>query len=99
MHFLRCLVFVEATYRCFLYPTYINTKLNHLADDLSRDNLYSFLSKVPEARPSPTQVSLPLLNLLLEPEADWTSPHWNHQFRAIFNTASPSRLNDRTPRP
>ena len=36
MHLLRCLVFIEAHHQCFLYPTYIDTKANHLADDLSR---------------------------------------------------------------
>ena len=30
MHLLRCLVFVEATHQCFLHPTYIDTKANHL---------------------------------------------------------------------
>ena len=37
MHLLRCLTFIEAWFYCFLhvYPKYINTKLNYLADDLS----------------------------------------------------------------
>ena len=86
MHLLRCLVFVEATHKCFLHPTYINTKANHLADDLSRDNLSSFLSKVPNPDPQPTPISQPLLDLLLEPNADWISPHWSHQFSDIFRT-------------
>ena len=43
MHLLRCLVFVEAHFNCHIYPAYINTRLNHLADDLSRNNLpYSY---------------------------------------------------------
>ena len=87
MHLLRCLVFVEATHKCFLYPTYIDTKANHLADDLSRNNLPSFLSKVPNADPHPTPVSQPLLDLLLDPTADWMSRHWNRRFSAIFETA------------
>ena len=37
MHLLRCLVFVEASIQCFLFPTHIDTKSNHLADDLSRN--------------------------------------------------------------
>ena len=85
MHLLRCLVFVEARQRCYLNPVYIDTKSNHLADDLSRNRLSLFFSKVPHADPNPTPVSQPLLNLLLNPQADWTSPHWSHQFNDIFN--------------
>ena len=84
MHLLRCLVFTEAHYSCYLLPTYICTKANHLADDLSRNNAFSFLSKVPQANPSPTPVSLQLLDLLLDPRADWTSPSWG----LLFNSTS-----------
>ena len=49
MHLLRCLVFLKARYQCFMFPTFINTRANHLADDLSRNNAASFLSKVPGA--------------------------------------------------
>ena len=47
MHLLRCVVSVEATFGCIVSLVYIDTKLNHLADDLSRNNVVSFLSKVP----------------------------------------------------
>ena len=87
MHLLRCLVLIEATHQCFLHPVYIDTKSNYLVDDLSRNNLSSFLSKVPDANPHPTPVSLPLLDLLLDPQADWTSPHWTHRFNSIFGMA------------
>jgi hypothetical protein len=81
MHLLRCLVFIEARYKFYLHPTYVDTRANHLADDLSRNQLSSFLSKVPNASPLPTAVSHALLNLLLDPQADWTSPSWRQQFR------------------
>ena len=57
MHMLRALAFIEARHQFVLQPVYINTVHNHLADDLSRDNLSSFLAKVPEARrhPDPPQ--------------------------------------------
>lgn len=84
MHLIRCLVFVEAHYRFFFRPSYINTKANHLADDLSRNHLLSFLSKVPSADQQPVPVCWPLLDLLLDPQADWISQTWQHQFRAIF---------------
>lgn len=53
-HLLRCLVFVEARHHCHLRHVYIDTKSNHLADDLSRDK---FLSKVPGASLTPTPIS------------------------------------------
>ena len=87
MHLLRCLAFVEAQHQCHIQPTYINTKANHLADDLSRDNLASFLSKVPSASPTPAPISSSLLELLLDPQADWISPSWRHQFSSIFRQA------------
>ena len=87
MHLLRCLVFVEARFGFSIMPVYISTKANFLADDLSRNNLVSFLSKVPQADSTPTKVSVRLLELLLDQQADWTSRTWRPQFRAIFNEA------------
>ena len=85
MHLLCCLVYVEARFSFAIAPLYINTKANVLADELSRNNLASFLSKVPEADPNPTPVLAQLLDLLLELQADWTNPIWRPRFRAIFN--------------
>lgn len=87
MHLLRCLAFVEARCRCHLYPVYIDTKANHLADDLSRNMAYSFLSKVSGVNPRPSPISHPLLDILLDPEADWTSPSWRRLFSGIFRQA------------
>ena len=87
MHLVRCLVFVEATLGFCLVPVYINTKANYLADALSRNDLRSFLSKVPTADGTPTPISFQLLHLQLDPRADWTCPIWCPQFRAIFERA------------
>ena len=84
MHLIRCLVFVEATLGFFVVPACINSRANHLADDLSRDTRHSFLSKVPMASKFPTPISPPLLQLLLDPQANWSCPTWRPQFRAIF---------------
>ena len=65
MHLLRCLVFVEAHFNC-----HINTRLNHLADYLSSNNLLSFLSKVPGASRVPFPVLGLLHDLLLDPRAN-----------------------------
>ncbi len=86
MYLIRCLVFIEAKMGCFLVPTYIDTHTNHLADDLSRDNLRSFLSKVPAADKQPTRLPQPLLTLLMDAQADWTSPRWRQQFSTTFNS-------------
>ena len=83
MHLLRSLVFIEAHFNCHLQATYISTHTNYLVDDLSRNNLTSFL-KLPQTNPYPTQVPLPLLELLLDPEADWTCPAWHQLFSGIF---------------
>ena len=85
MHLIRCFVFVEARHRCYLYPQYISTKDNHLADDLSRNNVSSFLSKVPSANSLPSPVSQQLVDLLLDPQGDWTSPAWCRLFNTSFN--------------
>ena len=87
MHLLRSLVFIEAYFRFHLFPQYIDTRANELADDLSRDNALLFLSKVPQARRRPTAVPSDLLNLLLDPVAEWISPPWRRQFVTIFNRA------------
>ena len=39
--------FVEAHFHFHFTPRYIDTDANHLADDLSRNHVLSFLSKVP----------------------------------------------------
>ena len=84
MHMLWALAFIEARHRFVLQPMYISTKLNHLADDLSCDNLDSFLSKVPVASQTPNRPSSPLLNILLDLQMDWVSPRWLRQFADIF---------------
>ena len=96
LHMLRALAFVEARHSFHLRPQYINTKVNHLADDLSRNNLPSFLTKVPRAAREPVPLPVPLLSLLLDPEVDWISPRWRRLFSDIFRTASPSRRGEPT---
>lgn len=64
-------MFIEAQLGCHLHGVYINTVANHLADDLFRDRMFSFFSKVP-----PSPISNLLLDLLLNPQVDWVSPQW-----------------------
>ena len=89
MHLLRCLTYIEAQIGCHLYGVYIDTHSNHLADDLSRNHVLSFPSKVPSADSQPTPTSPDLLSLLLNPQADWILQQWRQRFSAIFRKAWP----------
>ena len=86
MHMLRCLFFVEAYYEFELHASYISTFDNDLADDLSRNKLTSFHSKVPQAEVNPTRIPRQLIQLLYDPQMDWVSPIWTRQFQSIFRT-------------
>ena len=88
MHMLRTLAFVEARHSFALRPQYISTTDNHLADDLSRDKLTSFLAKVPNAGTRATPLPTLLLDLLLDHSLDWTSPRWLQMFSDIFRRTS-----------
>ena len=63
---LRTLAFIEAHVSFSLSPQYINTKLNVLADNLSRVNLPAFLSDVPQAQRWATPLPTTLIDLLLD---------------------------------
>ena len=49
MHLLRCLFLVEAHFDLEITCTHLPGRYNGLADDLSRNRVSAFLSKVPEA--------------------------------------------------
>ena len=96
MHMLRCLFFVEASYGFELSASYIPTEANDLADDLSRNNLSSFLCKVPALKRNPVKVPCQLLEILIDTSGDWTSRNWMRRFRDIFTTVSPHPRTDPT---
>ena len=85
MHLLRCLFFFEAHYQFRICCRHIPGSRNGIADDLSRNNLPTFFSKVPEADPSPARIPSPLPDLLLSTDPDWLSPNWTQSFRATLN--------------
>ncbi len=87
MHLLRTVVFAEARLECSLSPVYIDTRANHLADSLSRDDAVHFLSQVQSADPRPSPVSPQLLDFLLDQTADWSSQNWRQHFGATFRQA------------
>ena len=73
-HLLHCLFFIEACCQFELVARYVLGIDNDLADDLSRNWLASFLSKVPQACQEPTPIPPQLFQVLLDPSLDWTSP-------------------------
>ena len=84
MHLLRSLFFFEAVFGCQIIVTYIPGAHNSLADDLSRDKLCSFVSKVPGAETEPTPLPGVLIHLLQAPQLDWTSESWTLLFSIIL---------------
>ena len=83
MHLLHGLFFMEAHSQFELVASHISGKDNRLADDLSRNCLYSFFSKAPLMDPLPSIVPLQVPRLLLEPD-DWMSPTWTRWFATTF---------------
>ena len=71
MHLL--IFFIEADKGFSLSVVHVRGVANDLADDLSRDRLTSFLSKVPTAEQLPTPLPPSLLRLLLDTRGTcWT---------------------------
>lgn len=85
MHLLRTLFFFEAHFQFSLHAEHIAGKDNQLADDLSRNNLPSFMQRCPgEPRKSPTTIPSPLRDMLLSSKPDWNSPTWTQLFKATL---------------
>ena len=85
MHLLRTLFFFEAHFQFSLQAVHIAGKDNNLADDLSRNNLSSFMQACPQSpAKSPTMVPSPLRDLLLSSKPDWNSPTWTRLFKDIL---------------
>lgn len=83
MQLLRCLFFIEAQLQFSISSIHIPGLRNELADDLSRNRLASFLVKMPSANHTPSPVPPSLMQWLLQPKLDWTSPTWFQQFTSF----------------
>ena len=79
------LVFVEAHFHLQLTTSYISTGDNNIVDDLSRNRIILFRSKMPQADSIPTPIPPSLPSLLFNPRMDWVSPAWTEQFSNAFN--------------
>ena len=86
MQMLRCLFFIEAKGQFYIEAKHVPGVDNELADDLSRDNLSSFLAKKPSAEPTSTVIPVSLLQWLLHPNLEWTSPVWMRLFNIFVRT-------------
>lgn len=84
MHLIRCLHFFEAHFECHIVSVHIPGIHNERADDLSRNHLYSFMQKMPEADRTPTVIPSALLNLLFILKPDWLSVEWKRLFKATL---------------
>ena len=84
MHLMRSLFFFLAKYNVTLRAEHIPGSENGAADALSRNNRLSFLSQVPSARGTPTQISPGLLQVLVHKQPDWTSRSWTVLLRDIL---------------
>ena len=86
MHLLRCLHFYEAYYECKLVGEHIPGIHNDRADDLSRNHLFSFLQKTPQALQTPSEIPSALLDLLFRVKPDWLAQDWKELFkRSLIN--------------
>jgi len=76
MHLLRCLFYVEAKFQCHIIAEHIPGIQNTLADDLSRDRAFSFLSKAPHMDPHPTTIPPEVIPALMVTPPNWLFPTW-----------------------
>ena len=83
MQLLRSLFFLEAYFQFQLSATHIPGVQNVCADDLSRNRLPAFREKVPHADKYPSHIPSSLMQWLLLPGTEWTSPTWMQQFSSF----------------
>ena len=85
MQMLRCLFFIEAKGQLSISAVHLPGVHNELADDLSRNRLAEFLTKKPLAESKSTSIPPSLLQWLLHPSMEWTSPVWMRQFSTFVH--------------
>lgn len=87
-HLLRFLAFFQAFFDFRMRAVHIQGVLNYGADDLSRNRAQRFLTNHPSVSSLPTQVTQPLLDLLLSHRLqDWTSPQWRDLCSSFWKQA------------
>ena len=76
MHLLRCLLFIKAKFGFEHTASHIAGKNNGAADTLSCGRVGVFHNLIPYAPQMPSFVPAQLLELLSDPDLDWTDVRW-----------------------
>ena len=84
MHLLRCLFFIRARFGIEIKAVHVPGKENLLADAISRNNISSLLSQIPEAATTQETIPQNLINLSMRQQPDWTSAAWSQLFTSCF---------------
>ena len=84
MHLLRSLWFFVAYYDIHLIATHIPGVANLTADCLSRCQMQLFFTINPQTSMEPTPLPPSLLQIIVPPGMDWTSPHFHQLFTTII---------------
>ena len=74
---------VEAHFQFKLVSEHISGSSNNQADYLSRNQITLFNASHKTAKSLPSHVDSSLIQWLLHPQLDWTSPTWTHQFSSF----------------
>ena len=84
MQLLRTLFFIEAHFQFTVVSEHILGSSNNRADYLSRNQIALFHASHKTAKSLPSHVDYSLIQWLLHPQLDWTSPAWTHQFSSFI---------------
>ena len=89
MQLLRYLYFYCAEYNITLSASHLRGAENSVADAISRNQMATFFSLVPQAPPQATPVHPALVKMLLGTQLkEWTSPLWKQLFHSSLNRVS-----------
>ena len=83
-HMLRCLAFICGRFQIHISASHIPGTQNCIADALSRNNLTSFYTLLPQASRIPSLIPGSLLQLLLLERPDWTLQSWTSLWSDTF---------------
>ena len=83
-HLLCCLAIFQFAFDFRIRAAHISGSLNIGTDNLYRGCPNSFLMAHPAALPLSTQIDPWMVELLLNDQLDWTSPHWKKQFNSFW---------------
>ena len=83
MQMLRCLFFLEALHQFHITAMHLPGVENVLADRLSRNCLTAFKGHSDLFDADPTPIPPSILQWLLHPQMDWTSPSWMQLFTSF----------------